>query len=163
MRLALAILILAIILLAIGCVPIPAPADEIDMPLLRDTICEFETRGLEDRDFSEPGPFGEIGRCQVRISTARELGFTGNWTLLMIPHYNEVWAKAKLDKCAKRIWRFDDDEGTRTEVFGLAFAYNAGCRAKISKDHAAWGYAYQVRARYYSALFNRQKMLALAR
>lgn len=135
---------LVLILLVALAVEGTARANEIDLSLLRDTICDFETRGVRDRDLGEPGPAGEIGRCQVRVSTARQLGFKGHWTLLLLPGFSEAWAMQKLRHCNRRT------------IFALAFCYNAGRNARIDKDHAAWGYAYQVRQIYYRAVLAKQ-------
>ena len=134
------ILFLAFVLVACS----SAQAAEIDLPLLRDTICDHETRGVKDRDLGEPGPFGEIGRCQIRVSTARQLGMTSHWSWLLIPAFNEDMALRKLNHCNRRT------------VFALAFCFNAGKQARIDKDHRAWGYAYQVRQNYYRALLAKQ-------
>lgn len=132
---------------AMGLTTCARATEALDLKLLRDVICEHETRGVPERDLIEPGPAGEIGRCQIRISTARQLGFRGHWTLLLLPAFNEAWAAEKVRMGFKR-------HGT---IFGTAFFYNRGKRP-ITKNDAGWSYAAQVSKEYNRRLFERARM-----
>ncbi len=78
----------------------PVWAHKVDLLLLRTVICDYETRGLGVyRDTAHIGDHGEVGRCQVRASTARTLGHDGQDAMLIFPLINLYWASKVLDDC----------------------------------------------------------------
>src|SRR5690349_4629063 len=72
-----------------------------DLLLLRDVICERESGGMEDRD-DAIGKAGEIGRCQIRPGTARQVGYQGKNRDLFDKQTNEYVALLKLVACSRK-------------------------------------------------------------
>ena len=131
-----------IALLLIACAPSAQAAEPIDLPLLRDVICDYEMRDVPDykRDLYDPGPHGEIGRCRIRIETLRRVPYSykGHWLELLDADENKEWALRIISELHRR----------RRSVFAIAFAYNGGPRAEISKGHGSWAYAQAVTQEY---------------
>lgn len=109
-------------------------AEPVDLIALRDAICAWETRGSKDPD-AEVGTKSELGRCQIRLGTARGLGFIGHPAKLFDRDVNEYWALVKLVKCGQPLFRREMEDGkwkytlTRqgyVTVKGLAFCFNRG-------------------------------------
>ncbi len=73
-----------------------------DMKLLRDTACEFETRG-ESRPDKARGKSDERGFCQMRPSTARQMGFKGDLALLERRSEAKRLALKYFYYCARRL------------------------------------------------------------
>ena len=90
----------------------------VDLALLRDVICAYETRG-ERRPEWAVGRAGELGVCQMRLGTARQIGYAGTPALLFDADVSRALAYTKLVMCARRY-------GT---VRGLAWCWNRGLRA----------------------------------
>ena len=90
---------------------------QTDMKLLRDVICVYETRGEQERDKAR-GASDEIGRCQIRPSTARQMGFRGSPKYLELGQVNEAWALMYLRFCSRKLRTQKPDK--------LAHCYNGG-------------------------------------
>ena len=93
-------------------------ASAVDLSVLRDTICEYETRGERIPD-EAVGASGELGRCQIKIGTARQVGFQQHPALLFIADVNRTVALTKLIMCNRKY----------VTVKGLAWCWNRGLRA----------------------------------
>lgn len=61
-------------------------------------ICYYETEGERDR-LRALGDIDEMGLCQVRLQTARELGYRGSLKALLRPRVNARYAALWLAKC----------------------------------------------------------------
>ena len=140
------VVVVGLLMALAACAPSAHATERVDLVLLRDTICAHETRGSDDPDM-ELGDNGEIGRCQIRLSTARQYGFRGNWIIFLDSGMNRQWALIVLRRVAHR------------SCFATAFAYNAGPRARIDKDHESWAYAAAVCEKYTLAQYKRAKQL----
>jgi len=123
-------------------------AEPPDFDLLQEVVCAHETNGSRWPDL-EIGMHGEVGRCQVRITTAQQHGFDSPPAMLLVRPINESWAREIL----RQGWR------RHKTLFGTLYAYNAGPRAPIHKDHASWSYAYENMMRYYAVLVERKRTL----
>ena len=68
-----------VLLFLTACATSAQAAEPLNLPLLRDVICDYEMRDVPDhkRDLYDPGPHGEIGRCRIRIETLRRAPY--NW------------------------------------------------------------------------------------
>ena len=139
---------LLLALLVIG-IPISA-SGHTDMRLLRDVICVYETRGMSRPDNAR-GASDEIGRCQIRPSTARQMGFRGDLKYLELAHVNEAWALRYLRYCS---WKLKTSDPAR-----LAHCYNGGPNLPWAGIGHARKYAAAVTVRYERA--ERAKAVAL--
>ena len=172
--LVLIVLLLAVLLAACS----PAYGAEIDMPLLRDTICHKEIRTMSAPYIGDGGE--SHGNCQMGIGTAHWIipyavkrGYVPHY-MLSIRHNKEVLAAvmhvdfiaegladAYLEKIARR-------ERTRDPLV-LAYHYNGGHNSAFGAKPDAMAYAREVVILFKGPpkssgpSFNRQKMLALAR
>ena len=90
----------------------------VNLLVLRDTICDYETRGERFPD-EAIGASGELGRCQIKIGTARQVGFVGHPALLFLGDVSRHVAYAKLVACNRKY----------VTVKGLAWCWNRGLRA----------------------------------
>ena len=145
----------------LGCMVLPycnraeavVQAGYIPPPLFITSLCDKETRVIggkaataaERRAYN--GPAGEVGECAIRLSTARMLGFKGSRTELR--KYNRYWASEVIRDC----W-----EKYRRTVYKMAFCYNGGPRARVSRGHESHVYALEVQTMYrarYMALMKR--------
>jgi len=106
--------------------------------LLMQVLCERETRNLNNRD-AYVGPHGEIGRCAIRITTVQSLGFDYHPMILFDAAINRVWAREIVRQCARRHGK---------SVYRIAYCYNAGPRARVSRRHESHAYALEVLAMY---------------
>lgn len=114
-----------------------------DLELLATVICRWETRGLSEADRNDAiGTSGEVGACQIKPGTARQIGYRGKNVRLFLPGINRAWALEYLRFCKSRL---------RTQsVFRLAHCYNAGPRAR---RYIAREYAKQIASDYAAAKF----------
>ncbi len=101
--------------------------------LLAEIICAWETRGEAEPD-QAIGDAGELGRCQVKPTTARLLGV--RFAALENPEASIQTAVAVLRWCASKGWH-----GT----YNGAHCYNAGPKARLGSAHA---YARQIASDY---------------
>lgn len=123
--------------------------------MLRD-ICKYESRGSRDPE-DEISQKGAVGYCQIRVSTARWLGYRGkNWKLLRNRDLNLFWANKVLNRCLAR-WH--------NTPYRIAFCYHAGERAKVPKLKSdreklkSHIYAVAVSARYWESMDRRKKRM----
>ena len=117
-------------------------APTVDLLRLRDAVCAHETRGEADPD-DALGRAGEIGRCQIKPGTARQVGYQGTNVALFRRETNEYWALVKIAACAQKY----------VTVKGLAWCFNRGLNA--GKVNGTDKYVLAVEAEY-----NRKKQLA---
>ena len=132
----------------------PAQAAPLDMDLLRDVAVREQENNFGTG--CPDGEDGEIGCWQVKLGTARQVGFTGaRWELRL---FNRAWASEILRRCARR-------HGWRAQpLTAIAQCYGGGLKAVVGKRGAKFGYAQQVSHRYYAALMEqRRELLARAR
>ena len=122
---------------------IPAPPGEYHSDNLLEAICTYESRDFKDPN-DAVAKADEIGRCQPRRSTVKELlnwqGSNADLDNLVLRDYwrNTMVAKMYLDKCRdKHGWHWKQ----RKKV---AYCYNAGLYAKPFRDRGAWKYATEV-------------------
>ena len=104
---------------------------KLDLGVLRDAICQWETRGERHPDHYV-GDAGEVGYCAVRMQTAEFLGFKGDGLDLMNRSTNMRYALKWLKYCYRK--------GRRTVPL-LAACYNgplatAGYIRQIRSDYA---------------------------
>lgn len=91
-------------------------------------ICDlWETRNLNKPD-EFIGPAGEVGRCAVRITTAKQRGFKGTGAELLPEKVNRSVAEDVLIDCRRR--------GNRT-AYRLFICYNSGPRSKSVRTQYA--------------------------
>lgn len=145
-------ILLALMMLA-ACAPPVQAIEPLNKGLLRDIICHHETRGERARgeniDLLPPGPNREIGRCQVTIDGAMRVGLPeSQWFVLLIGPLNEIWADQVITDCMSR---------GRTTPYSVAYCYNAGPRARISKYSSAHSYALAVQDGYNRALVEKER------
>ena len=126
-----------------------APAHSLDGRLLLNVICEYESRGSKNPE-EEISHAGAVGFCQVRVTTARWLGYRGRFSVLLGDReVNMFWAWKMVLKCLRR-WH--------STPYRIAFCYHAGVGARVprvrinrEKLKSHW-YAIQVARRYGIAL-----------
>ena len=75
-----------------------------ELMILRDTICEYETRHLngKNKDYAV-SPKGALGRCQIMPTTAIETK-NCNWWRLAEPEHNRACALAVLTDCGGNVY-----------------------------------------------------------
>jgi len=112
-----------------------------DLPKLRDTICAYETRGEKDPDAAR-GQSDEIGRCQIRPSTARQMGYRGSLAVLTRPAINRAWALKYLLFCRRKL--------RTARVERLAHCYNGGPNAPWEPYGPSRRYAAAIKQLYQS-------------
>ena len=89
-------------------------------PGLLSALCWVESHHKVNAVNQFDGGSASVGICQMKLDTARTLGFTGDEKELMKPEVNMTYAAKYL---AKHIKRYDDD------INKAVAAYNAGkCR-----------------------------------
>jgi len=115
-----ALLLAALCLLAgLGLLHI-AHGAELNLPLVRDLVCHWETRNIhESKKDSYVGDDEELGRCQILPSTAKDMGIA--FHLLGRRDVSEAAALLYLEHCA-HVMR-------RTDVATLGRCYNGGPRS----------------------------------
>lgn len=125
--------------LLIGLVTLTTP---VDLTVLRDTICEWETRG-EKYPNDAVGADGELGQCQIKVDTARWAGYRGSNRGLLQPggEVNRAVALAIITKCANQLETNDPHR--------IAYCYNGGRWKRLNPKSTAWGYANQVAIKYW--------------
>ncbi len=80
-------------------------------------VCYVESSHRSQVIHKDDGHGNSVGLCQIKVETARLLGFTGNQTDLLNPYSNAYWAAKYLKK---QLVRYDNDLGKALS------AYNAG-------------------------------------
>ena len=132
--------IVGIVLMGVAILISPAQA-AVNLPELRDVICEhWETRGVAEPD-EAVGADGELGRCQVKAESARLAGSEVKPSKLLGPDSAAANREAAL-LILQRCWIVKD---ARTP-YELARCYNGGHRygktiAALYAEHrraAAW-------------------------
>ena len=131
---------IGLLLIAVTCKV--SHAADLDLDLLRDRAI-YAQESSSGRD-CEDGADGEVGCWQVKLATARQVGFTGGTAELR--RFNQAWASEILRQCAARHRR------NRAPLRAAAQCYNAGLRAPVGKGAPGFAYAQQVAHRYYAAL-----------
>ena len=86
-------------------------------PGLLDAICYVESGHKADAMHVDDGGSHSIGICQIKLSTARQMGFKGTEEALRNPRTNIYYAASYLHN---RLVRYDGD------VVNSVAAYNAG-------------------------------------
>jgi len=100
-----------------------AHAQSVDIELLQQVVCDWETRGVKDPDESISSA-GAVGACQIKEGTARAVGYRGKISTLLTDGWvNRRVALEILSDCHQR---------GRRGVYELAYCYHGGPRAKIS-------------------------------
>lgn len=92
-------------------------------PGLLESICYIESKHTATAIHHDDGGSNSVGICQIKLSTAKWLGFKGNEKKLMIPSINIFYAALYLKKLS---YRYKNDW---TKVI---IAYNMGS-AKFKK------------------------------
>ena len=93
-------------------------AEVIELHPYTEVFCAWETRGEADPEKS-CGKHGEQGRCQIKLETARSLGYTGTEKELRENRWvNEKWANELVLRCNKRF--------KYPKLIKAAYCYNAG-------------------------------------
>ena len=128
------------ILLIVILLPIQVHASP-RLDLLLDVICYWETRNLDEPD-EYVGIAAEVGRCAVRIGTARMVGFKGTGLDLMDRDTNRMVAQDVLLHCLRR---------KNDTAYALAQCYNFGPYSRIKRSE----YARQI-ASDYAELYKRK-------
>ncbi len=110
----------------------------VEIPLLQELICKFETSGGIKR-----GADGEIGYCQIKLGTARML-YPKHPAWRLEAALNNIEGNARiaqmvLRNCQQRGWK---------GVYGLAYCYNAGRSSGKSYKPEAHTYAMRMVTRY---------------
>lgn len=130
-----------------------AAAHSVNAWVLLTAICEWESRGSRDPE-DEISSAGAVGYCQIRVTTARWLGFRGkNWKLLIDRDVNIFWASKFLNKCLTR-WH--------NTPYRIAFCYHGGLDRKVPASRAeriktkSHHYAIAVARRYRFAMERRR-------
>ena len=118
---------------------------QTDFFLLRDIICSWEHRGHPNPD-DAIGSAGEVGRCQMKPATARQIGYRGtNKNLLSLAFVNRAWALEKLYHCERK---------KKTDLpFILSRCYNGGANATTKSSLL---YARQILSDYATQSFKKQ-------
>ncbi len=110
----------------------------VEIPLLQELICKFETSGGIKR-----GADGEIGYCQIKLGTARML-YPKHPTWLLEAALNNMEGNARI---AQKVLRNCQQRGWKG-VYGLAYCYNAGRSSGKSYKPEAHTYAMRMVTRY---------------
>lgn len=111
-----------------------AEARKVDLLVLRDIICEVETRG---HPYPSTAMSAEaIGQCQITIATAHSHGYRNVIDVLL--DSREIALKV-LKRCLR--WGHKD-------VYRLAYCYHAGPRARQGQGPKTKAYALEVSALY---------------
>ncbi len=72
-------------------------------PGLLKSLCYVESKYKVTAVHKDDGPGGDsLGICQIKLSTAKEMGFKGNAKQLMQPHVNIKYAAKYLSKQLQR-------------------------------------------------------------
>lgn len=126
----------------------------IDHYLLLKVICRYESRGSVDPE-DEISHAGAVGYCQVRIITAKWLGYRGkNVDLMTNRAVNMLWGSKFLNKCLRKY-------GNR--VYRVAFCYHGGLWLRVPRDREkllrlkSHHYAVAVAKRYQVARFKQKE------
>ena len=124
-------------------------AQPVDLLKLRDALCEYETRGCSARNRMCPdaddarGLGGELGFCQLKPETLRQIGFKGKWRTLYVEALDrdrsKYWAHQKLLHCAQPFYRLIGQRWSMTRqgyttAEGFIWCYHYGLDAgKVDK------------------------------
>ncbi len=130
-----------------------ANAASINYKMLTDQTCSWETRGELLPD-DAVGADREVGRCQIKIETARLVGYKGTRRDLM--ERGGILSKS----VAQRILRRCATALKSTDTHRILFCYNAGPSARYRNKATAWHYANEVSRAYQFAISKNGIMLA---
>ncbi len=115
----------------------------VNFAMLRDVVCQHETRGKVDPD-DAVGEAREVGRCQIQKGTAELVGYDVKNRDLMAEGgaLSREVAKAVLEYCARK---FGPSAGIPTrDTHRITYCYNRGPWSEYEqrgKGWRAWNYA----------------------
>lgn len=92
-------------------------------PGLLESLCFVESKHNPDAVHKDDGKTDSLGICQVKLNTARWLGFTGDAKLLMRPDINIFYAAKYLGHQLKRY---------RGDLSQAVIAYNQGSARSLT-------------------------------
>jgi soluble lytic murein transglycosylase-like protein len=116
---------------------VPSISDALNLPpKLLNAVCLVESGGDSTKVHRHDGTSDSLGLCQVKLSTARFMGFRGTKRQLMDARTNEIYAARYLKYQANR---YHHNYAKALTAYNQGSCYSEGNSVYAAKVFNAWG------------------------